>query len=193
VNINAEQMEKWFRRDVGRLEASEELLRRWVEREPAGKDLAAIRREMAALEHSTSPEVVETQRNRAWDLAIASPVASADLDRQLVRISEKLQAELEHLSDLRAQIERVDGARRTIEQAGRLLSGFWKRYDAAGYEQKRALMGALTTALGGVTATKQGLAWTQESSRNASRARVSTASRANKVVTRGAKGSTGPQ
>jgi len=110
VNINAEQMEKWFRRDVGRLEASEELLRRWVEREPAGKDLAAIRREMAALEHSTSPEVVETQRNRAWDLAIASPVASADLDRQLVRISEKLQAELEHLSDLR-------GANRTSRRS----------------------------------------------------------------------------
>lgn len=161
VNINAEQMEEWFRRDVGRLEASKELLRRWVESEPIGKDLAAIRREIAALEHSTSPDVVETQRNRVWDLAMSSPVASADLDRQLVRISEKVRAELQRLNELRAQRARADGTRRTIEQAKRLLSGFWKRYNAANYEQKRALMGAMTAALGGVTATREGLVWTQ--------------------------------
>jgi hypothetical protein len=161
VNINAEQMEEWFRRDVGRLEASKELLRRWVESEPAGKDLAAIRREIATLEHATSPDVVETQRNRAWDLAMSSPLASADLDRQLARISGRMQAELQRLNELRARLAPVDGARRSIEQAKHLLSGFWKRYNAASYEQKRALMGALTAALGGVTATKEGLAWTQ--------------------------------
>jgi len=89
VNINAQQMEEWFRRDVGRLEASKELLRRWIESEPAAKDLTAIRREIASLERSTSPEVIEVKRNCVWDLAMSSPVASADLDRQLVRILEK--------------------------------------------------------------------------------------------------------
>ena len=65
------------------------------------------------------------------------------------------------VSELRPRLARVDGAGRTIEHAHSLLSGFWKRYDAASYEQRRALMGALTTALGGVAATKQGLIWTQ--------------------------------
>jgi len=161
VNINADQMEAWFRRDVGRLEASESLLRKWVESEPLGKDLAGIRREIASLEHSTAPEVIETQRNRAWDLALASSLASTDLGRQLARIAEKLQTEQHRLNELRARLGRIDEGRRTVKQARQLLSGFWNRYDAASYEQKRALMGSLTAALGGVTATKEGLVWKQ--------------------------------
>jgi hypothetical protein len=112
-------MEGWFRRDVGRLGGSKELLRRWIERKPAAKNLVSIHREIASLEHYTSTEVVEGQRNRAWDLALSSQLASADLERQLSRISESVQTALRRLNELKSQLAQVNEAHRSIEQARR--------------------------------------------------------------------------
>lgn len=159
IAINAERMEKWFREDVGRLTADERLLRRWVAGERSSTDVKVLRREVAALERSTAPEALEATRTQVWNLALGGAHAAADLERQLARIAEKAGADRVRLAELRASLDRREGASRTLEQAEALLSNFWKRYDRAGYEQKRELMGALTAALGGCTATKAGLVW----------------------------------
>jgi hypothetical protein len=157
--INAERMEQWFRDDVGAVTADERLLQRWVAGERDTGDVREARREIAALDRALAPEAIEAARARVWELALASQHAAADLDRQLARLSEKAEADRKRLADLRALVTHREGSKRSIEQARRLLAGFWPRYERATYEQKRELMGLLVTALGGCQASKDGLMW----------------------------------
>lgn len=165
LSINAERMEAWFRTDVGTLTGDERLLQRWVAGEQTGADLRAVRREIAALERATSPEAMEAARARVWDLALGSQHAAADLDRQLARISAKAESDRARLGELRVVLEQRDGSKRTVEHAQKLLANFWQRYERATYEQKRELMGALTAALGGCSATREGLVWARKPGR----------------------------
>lgn len=161
VRINAEKLEKRFREDVSALSADPKLVDRWLRTETKNAGERALRTEIAALERSTSPEVVEAARQRIWELALkAGPNASSDLERQLGRIAAKVDAEQTRLEELRTAGERRATAQRTAEQAQKLLGGFWRRYDRSAYDRQRELVGLLTEALGGCTADRDGLYWT---------------------------------
>lgn len=167
VRINAERLEEQFRREVGELAAAgPRTFARWLNGERDGDDARELRAEIASLERSTSAETLEVARQRVWELALgAGPNASRDLERQLARINAKAETERARLAELRVKIERRDTAKRTVEEAARLLKGFWSRYDRAPYERKRELVDALTEALGGCTADRDGLYWAVEADR----------------------------
>ncbi len=163
VIINADEMEEWFRHDVNRVAANEKLLREWVIGHRPSADLNELRRELVGLEHRTSETYIETMRSRVWDLALEGPHSAVDLEAQLARIDRKRIDSQRRLLELQQILGRRDGEKRTLEQAGRLLAGFWQTFDRAPYEAKRELMARLCAALGGVTATKGGLRWSRNS------------------------------
>jgi len=171
VRINAETLEQMFREQVDKLVADERLLKKWVAGEHPDVRKAEARREITTLERSTSPEAVEAARSRIWDLALGGSYASADLNAQLERLSTKITADRERLQALKITLEAREDSRRSVEKAQELLSGFWRRYDRAKYEDKRALMAALTGALGGVCADRDGLYWNALSNTQATQLR----------------------
>ena len=160
--IAAHDLEHWFRRDVARVAGDPELLTRWIAGEQGDTREAGLRREIATLERATEPAAVDAARGRVWDLALAGQHASADLERQLARIAAQATADRARLAELRTSLERRVTSQRTIAEAKALLSNFWLEYNRAPYESKKMMMGLLTSALGGCTATKDGLTWTQE-------------------------------
>jgi DNA invertase Pin-like site-specific DNA recombinase len=160
VRINAERLEKDFRRDVNRLAADSNLVERWVgaDRKKAGDRV--IRVEIAALERSTSDKTLEAARQRVWDMAMAAgPNASRDLERQLSRLAVRAEGERTRLAELRQVVDRAATLKRTSEDAQRLLASFWRRYAQVPYERQRQLVELLTEALGGATADREGLYW----------------------------------
>jgi DNA invertase Pin-like site-specific DNA recombinase len=168
VRINADRLEETFRREVGHLCADPKAVARWLNGDRGDGNAREWRRELAALERSTSTEALESARQRAWDLALsAGPHASRDLERQLARINAKIDSDRTSLLELRGKLERRDGAKRSVDEAQRLLQGFWARYDRSPYERKRELLNLLTTALGGCTADRNGLYWTTAPPRRA--------------------------
>jgi DNA invertase Pin-like site-specific DNA recombinase len=160
VRINADRLEERFRNEVSRLAANPKLITRWLSGDRGDGSTRELRQDIAALERSTSTEALEAARQRIWDLALnAGPNASRDLEKQLERINAKVDADRVLLSELVGKLERRDTSKRTVEEAQRLLHGFWPRYDRSPYERKRQLVGALTAALGGCTADREGMYW----------------------------------
>ncbi len=159
VRLSAEWLETLFREQVDKLVADERLLRKWVAGERIDGHVVDTKREIAALERATSPEAAEAVRSRIWDLALGGGYAAIELNAQLERFTKKIDSERDRLAELKGALESRDDSRRSADQAKKLLNGFWRRYDRAGYEDKRSLMAAVTGALGGVTADCDGLHW----------------------------------
>jgi DNA invertase Pin-like site-specific DNA recombinase len=159
LRINAEAMETTFRNEIGKLVGDKSLLRRWLAGERPSSDLATLKREIASLERATSPDSVAAARARVWELALAGPHAASDLEKQLAWLSAKNATDAHRLADLRARLANRESGNRSVDRVHQLLETFWSRYDKVTYEQKRELMSALTSALGGVNATKTRLVW----------------------------------
>lgn len=162
MRINALELEQWFRNDIDRLDGDETYLARWVAGDTSDQRAPALRREIAALERAIDPAAIDAARAQVWELALGGQHASADLERQLGRIAAKVAADTQRLTELRAMVERRATAKRSLQHARRLIRGFWRAFEKAEYDEGRSLIGALSTAFGGCTATKAGLVWDRQ-------------------------------
>jgi len=95
------------------------------------------------------------------------------LSAQLGRIKDDFAKRRSQATELRQQLAVQTTERRTVERAAALLKNFWTLYDAAGYEDRRELIAAVVRALGGATATKEGIVWERQPRSSRARSRAS--------------------
>ena len=160
--INAEWLESEFRAQIESLVARPAELRKWVEASPNGASKRELEREVARMERESSDELLDKTQQRIWQLALEAKIESADLGRQMQRIKGEFGSRRAQLAELRQQLKTQTTARRTIERAQDLVKNFWALYDAASYEDKRELIAAVVRALGGATATRDGIVWERQ-------------------------------
>lgn len=158
--VNAQRLEERFFGDVGKLVASDSLLRRWVAAPRLGKsDASAIRAEMRRLEAELSEGGVRKRRDRLFDLGITASITEIEFQRQMNRLDEEVTAKRARLVELRGALAGDDAASRTLEGARVLLSRFDELYEAADYERKREFVATVAEALGGLLVSRAGLRW----------------------------------
>jgi DNA invertase Pin-like site-specific DNA recombinase len=163
--LNADVLEQRFFGDIGDLTADDALLRRWVTAPQIGsRDLAATKRELLKLETEASEEAEHRKRDRIFDLAITANVGDKEVRRQLERVRQEFASKRERAQALQARVAGSLSATRSIDRARELLASFRQLYDRAAYDRKREIVAAVAEALGGVTVSQAGLAWTKRPS-----------------------------
>jgi hypothetical protein len=162
MRINAKWLETLFRDQVESLAARPQELRKWVQSEPFGSTRRDVEREITRLAREYSEDALERRQKQVWDLALEAKIDSKDLSEQLKRVKDEFARHQKQLSNLREQLTARTMTKRTQERAAELLKNFWKLYDAASYEDRRELITATVRALGGATATRDGIVWERQ-------------------------------
>lgn len=158
--INAKKLEDWFQRDIGEFAADPALFRAFVDEAAPRQDALSLARERKRIQTQLAESGVK--RQRAWEASLSgNEYVVADLSRELKRISEEEADLRDRLMRLEATSVETEQKKRTIASAKALLKRFWALYDTADYQQKRELAANIVCALGGATASKDGLTWTR--------------------------------
>lgn len=160
--LNAERLEAEFFSILRDLRVDPGLLQMWVSRErPSGPSHAELEQEAAKLRRLASPERIDFLKRTAWSISISSNDAhvTADLPRQLARISEDDGANRARLREIETALAEGSKRARSLSLAASLIEQFEALYEAATYNERRDLCLSISTALGGLTASPAGLNW----------------------------------
>lgn len=158
--LNADRLEEAFFSFIGKLDADESALRKWVAAPTLKKrELTDVKKRLVRLETECSERAVAAQRDRLFDLALAANISEVELRRQLQRLHDGAVEKRKEMIRLRDHVDKNDASARSLEKARELLHSFERLYQAAAYEIKRELVRTLAEAFGGITGSPNGLKW----------------------------------
>lgn len=159
--LNAERLEASFFKDVASLGGDERLLQRWITGEQPRNGSRVRLSEIKRLERECSESAFHQRIDRVIDLAIAGGLGEAELRRQVERVKAEFGRSRARLKELTEMVSERDAISRSLDRARGLLSRFYELFNRATYDVKRALVRELVDALGGATASRNGLKWTR--------------------------------
>ncbi len=164
-SLNAERLEQQFFAEIGRLAADENLLRRWVTAPSRSlTDQANLKREHKRITQEISEGNLQRNLDRVFDLGLRMEVGENELRRQMGRVRTEFAQRRCRLEEIEAAINSNSERHRSLKLARDLLKRFSMTYQRASYEVKREIVGALTDALGGVQASRDGMHWARGAS-----------------------------
>jgi DNA invertase Pin-like site-specific DNA recombinase len=160
--LNAERTEAQFFEKLETLRASGALLESWVASEMA-PTTGDLENELLSLQSAVDPQRIESTRARVWEIAMANrSLPSGELEAQLSRITRDERQKRDRIGEILTILASVSARQRTVEHARSLLRNFRTLFESANYDEKREICFAISEALGGIIATRDGIQWLRE-------------------------------